>query len=212
MKKLFYPITFLGLWGCASGELLPPQTKDVTSISLHNSLTKETIVEIHDGEKVGEIVNFINGLKNDWQEPSFGEPDDVFELKLYKGKLFAGNFAVGEDYFSRDHQLTWVQEAEANEIKAFADLLNLDLRSMQIYTACDDYVADQITIISENNKFAANEINLMDKRLLLSNYPNWCQTELNGQTYRVYSNDSNEFVVELYMGVSRFSGPFDSEY
>jgi len=208
MKKLFYPLSVLTLIGCASGDLLPPQSKDVTSITLLNSATQQPIEEIQDSEKVQAIVTFINSLKNEWKEPSFGEPDDVFELRMYKGKNFAGNFAVGEDFFSRNHQLTWVQDAEQEQVVTFSKILSLDLRSMKIYIPCGNKVSAQLKSVTQDKEFENNEINLVDKKLLIQNYPNWCQTDVEGQTYRIYSNESNEFIVEMYEQISRFSGPF----
>ena len=209
MKTSLSLLTVSILCGCATPEMLPAQSSEVTSIRVLNSEDKSLIKAIQDPQRIEQIVNFINTLDNAWQEASFGEPNDLVEVRLLKDGKFVGNFRVGDDFFGRDHRVNWLQSATDDHLSNFSKLLGVDFQLIQAIIPCDYDVKEAVSK-KLTGAGLTRKLNSDMSQSFKKDSTSWCQLTSGDVTYRVHhiKEPNSQVYVEQLGEAVMFFGPF----
>jgi hypothetical protein len=201
MKILLFVTIVMCLVSCASKEQLPPQQKDVTTISVEVKATDEHEGSeriISDEEKIAEIISFINARSEGWKEPFSDSLEGDVYLAFYRDARFVGNYYVGNDFFGRDYGSPWVQDATQLEVSKFLTIVGADLTKINVSDRCSAAELSTLNQLIMANRLAKFSLENNAFKELSLHYPNWCETENGGAKYKIYTagQSRNKLIIE----------------
>jgi len=116
------------LEGCGTHRKLPEQgAADVVKITTLAGFPRLPRKEIRDKARIAALVSFVNSLPNKWGIPWYGPSVGRVYFEFISGKKSAGNFYVGADFFGRDADKHYSQDASRERIEALGKIVELDL-------------------------------------------------------------------------------------
>jgi len=114
--------------GCGTHRKLPEQgAADVVKITTLAGFPKLPRKEIRDKARIAALVSFVNSLPNRWGVPWYGPSVGRVYFEFISGKKYSGNFYVGTDFFGRDADRHYSQDASRERIEALGKIVELDL-------------------------------------------------------------------------------------
>ena len=181
------------LYGCGSTEKLPPQANTVDAIEIFDAQNNTLLLQIDNETKIEQVIGYINQLDNSWDTPLLGDADEILELRLTQNGQFVGNFQVGEDFFGRAHRLNWIQSVDESLTQEFSAMLGVDLKRIQIISACDEDQIKQLTSTLQSKDLAEIELSSDQVSALYRSSDTWCQSNIDDVSYRLhYNNEPNQ--------------------
>ena len=121
-------ISCLLLSGCGPYEKLPAQKPaglvKITTMAGYPTLSRRDIKE---KEKVDELVAFVNSLPNRWSVPWYGPPVGRVYFEFIGDRRSVGNFYLGPDFFGRDTDRHFSQDASRSRIEELGRIVDIDL-------------------------------------------------------------------------------------
>lgn len=186
---------------CAGKEQLPPQQKDVNLIKVMltgegNSQNEPMLISTP--AQIEQIISFINSHSKGWKQPFSDTIEGDVYLTLYRDERFVGNFYVGDDFFGRDYGSPWVQDASQLEVTKFLAIVGIETNNLNISGRCSPAQMKTLNQLVMGQKLVSNTISKKAFVEFKSHYPNWCETQVSQQTYKIYTSDTsrNKIIVE----------------
>ena len=110
------------------GAKLPPQKPaDVVKITTMAGQPPLSRRDIRDKEHIEELVTFVNELPSRWGVPWYGPPVGRVYFEFFSAKKGVGNFYVGPDFFGRDTDRHYSQDASRSRIEELGRIVGIDL-------------------------------------------------------------------------------------
>jgi hypothetical protein len=122
-----FMLSFL-LAGCGTHEKLPAQKPaDFVRITTLAGFPELPRREIREKERVAALVAFVNSLPKRWSIPWYGPPVGRVYFEFVSAKRSAGNFYVGADFFGRDTDRHYSQDASRERIVELGKIVGVDI-------------------------------------------------------------------------------------
>ncbi|HMD62273.1 MAG TPA: hypothetical protein VKG78_12625 [Opitutaceae bacterium] len=116
------------LAGCGPHEKVPAQkSADLVKITTMAGYPMLARREIREKEKIDALVSFVNSLPGNWGIPWYGPPVGRVYFEFYSAKRSAGNFYVGPDFFGRDADRHYSEDASRGRIEELGKIVDIDL-------------------------------------------------------------------------------------
>ncbi|MGA2017776.1 MAG: hypothetical protein ABSH26_12550 [Opitutaceae bacterium] len=116
------------LAGCAPHARLPEQAPaDLVRITTMAGYPMLSRRDIRQKERVDALVAFVNSLPGRWGIPWYGPPVGRVYFEFISAKRGVGNFYVGPDFFGRDTDRHYSQEASRARIEELGKIVDIDL-------------------------------------------------------------------------------------
>jgi len=122
------PMLCLLLAGCGAREKLPAQQPaDFVRITTLAGFPELPRREIREKERVAALVAFVNSLPSKWSIPWYGPPVGRVYFEFVSARRTAGNFYVGPDFFGRDTDRHYSQDASREKIQELGKIAGVDI-------------------------------------------------------------------------------------
>jgi|CZKI01.1.fsa_nt_gi hypothetical protein len=129
MRRIGFALVLpLLLAGCGTHQKLPAQQPaDRVRITTLAGFPNLPLREIREKERVAALVAFVNSLPNKWSIPWYGPPVGRVYFEFVSARRTAGNFYVGPEFFGRDTDRHYSQDASREKIVELGKIAGVDL-------------------------------------------------------------------------------------
>jgi hypothetical protein len=125
LRLIIYLSAFLLLMGCADDERQFPKLGQVTRIRVVENMDHDIGPEITDGQKIEQIVEFVDSRRSGWTKPWYGVPVPSVCADFYDGSIFKGHFGAGINFFETNRSSFWSKNTTPSEIQQFLDMVGV---------------------------------------------------------------------------------------